>query len=230
MLGRSHALSGAVVGAGLSVAVLHADRPHVALAAVVTAGAAVLPDLDHHDSSIAHSFGFATQAFAWVVEKLSGGHRHLTHSLAGAGVFTALVWLAGTYRHTWPGEIGLGFTLTLLLAAALRALKLGGHAADLIALAGAAAMVRYSYGLALVPYAVAAGCVAHIIGDGLTDEGVPLWAPVTGRHVHLLPEPFAFTTGTRPERWIVVPALYLGLAWIALTASGLAAHVPLAVK
>jgi membrane-bound metal-dependent hydrolase YbcI (DUF457 family) len=225
MEGRSHALSGAVAGAGLSLAFLHADSAEIALAAVLTAGAAVLPDLDHPDSSIARTFGFVTEAFAWVVEKLSGGHRHLTHSLAGAGIFTALVWLAGIYRHTWPGKIGLGFALTLLLAAALRALKIGGHAADLIAVAGAVAVVWYGYRLALVPYAVAAGCVTHVIGDGLTDQGVPLWAPLTGQHVHLLPEPFAFTTGTRPERWVVVPVLYLALAWIALTAAGLAIHV-----
>lgn len=230
MLGRSHALSGAVVGAGLSLGALHADRPHIALAAVVTAGAAVLPDLDHRDSSIARSFGFVTEAFAWLVGKLSGGHRHLTHSLTGVAAFTALAWLAAAYQHTWPGRISLGLILTLLLAAALRVLKIGGHAADLIAVAGAGAMVWYGYGLTLVPYAVAAGCVTHILGDGLTDEGVPLLAPLTKRHLHLLPEPFAFTTGTLPERWIIVPALYLALAWIAFTASGLAPHLASAVK
>lgn len=225
MLGRSHALSGVVAGAGLSLAVLHADRPHVALAAIVTAGAAVLPDADHPDSTLAHTFGFVTEAFAWLVGKVSGGHRHLTHSLSGCGIFTGVTVLAGLFHGTWPGRIALGLILTLLLASALRALKLGGHSADLIALSGAAAMVATGYGLTLVPYAVAAGCIVHILGDGLTDSGVPLFAPFTGRDIHLLPEPFAFTTGTLPERWVVVPLLYILLAGITWLAIGPSVHL-----
>ena len=30
----------------------------------------------------------------------------------------------------------------------------------------------------------------------------------------LLPEPLAFTTGTRPERWVVAPAMVAALAWL----------------
>jgi membrane-bound metal-dependent hydrolase YbcI (DUF457 family) len=97
-LGRTHALFGVVTGAVAGFA-LHAPRPQAAVAAVLTAGAAVLPDIDHPDATVARCFAFVTQAFAWLVGKLSGGHRHLTHSLFGAGVFTALAWLgapAGT--------------------------------------------------------------------------------------------------------------------------------------
>jgi membrane-bound metal-dependent hydrolase YbcI (DUF457 family) len=215
MMGRSHALSGALTGAALSITVLHADRPHVAVAALLTAGAAVLPDLDHRDATVARTFGFITEAFARVVGKLSGGHRHLTHSLTGCAIFTALVGIAAHYRHGWPGRIGLGFAATLLIASALRALKLGGHAADLLALGGAVAACRTGYGLALVTPAVAAGCVTHLIGDGITDEGVPLFAPFSRAHIHLLPEPLAFTAGTKPETLVVV-LVYAGLAWTAL--------------
>ena len=121
--GRTHALSGAVAGSALSIAALHASRPTVALAALVTAGAAVLPDVDHPDSTVAHTFGLVTQAFAWIVGRLSGGHRHLTHSLSGVAVFTGLAFLAGAFRHTWPGRIGLG-------AAAHPAVRVGAAGAQ----------------------------------------------------------------------------------------------------
>ena len=209
--GRTHALHGAVAGSALSIAVLHANRPAVALAALVTAGAAVLPDVDHADSTIAHTFGLVTQAFAWIVGRLSGGHRHLTHSLSGVAVFTGLAFPAGAFRHTWPGRIGLAVLLTLLFASALRALKLGGHSADLLAGAAAAAMVWTGYGAALVPYAVAAGCLTHIAGDMCTDSGCPVLAPLSREDYRLIPEPFAFTTGTRPETLLVRPLLVAAL-------------------
>lgn len=222
MMGRSHALSGALSGAALSITVLHASRPDVAAAAILTAGAAVLPDLDHRDATVARTFGFITEEFAWLIGKLSGGHRHLTHSLAGCGMFTALVAIAWHHQHDWPGRIGLGLAVTLILASALRALKLGGHWADAMALTAAVAMCWHGFGLALVTPAVAVGCVTHLIGDGITDEGVPLFAPLSKAHVHLLPEPLAFTAGTRPER-LVVALLYAGLAWsgmVLLTGAG----------
>ncbi len=212
--GRTHALSGAVAGTALSAAVWHASRPAVAFAALVTAGAAVLPDLDHPDATVAHTFGLVTQTFAWLVGRLSGGHRHLTHSLSGVAVFTGAAFLADTFRHSWPGRIGLGLLLILLFASALRALKLGGHAADLLAGAAAAAMVWTGYGLTLIPYAVAAGCLVHIAGDMCTDSGCPVLAPLSREDYRLLPEPFAFTTGTRPETLIVRPLLVVGLAMV----------------
>jgi membrane-bound metal-dependent hydrolase YbcI (DUF457 family) len=56
----------------------------------LTAGAAVLPDIGHPDSSIARSFGPGTRAFAWV----SGGHRHGTHIIAGTAALTAAAGMA----------------------------------------------------------------------------------------------------------------------------------------
>jgi hypothetical protein len=56
---------------------------------VITVGAGVLPDIDHPDSTIARSFGFLTEASAWLVGPIYSGHRHSTHSPAGIAVFTA---------------------------------------------------------------------------------------------------------------------------------------------
>ena len=132
MMGRTHALSGLVVGVAAGQFVWHLNPAHLAVAAVVTAGAAVLPDIDHPDATCAREFGFVTKAFAWVIEHISGGHRHGTHSLVGVAAFTGAAYAAEHYRHTLGGKIGLGLLLVLVLAAALRALKIGGHFADLL--------------------------------------------------------------------------------------------------
>ena len=221
MLGRTHALSGAVAGAAAGLTLAHLTPAGVAVAAVLTAGSAVLPDIDHPDATIARSFGVLTRAFAWLVEHVSGGHRHGTHSLVGIAAFSAAATAAVRYRHPLPGEIALAVLLTLVLAAALRALRIGGHAADLLALAGAAGVIWTGFGIATLGWAVALGATTHIAGDALTDEGVPLLWPLSRKHIRFLPEPLAFTTGTRPERWLVAPLLLVALAWLAfLTAGG----------
>ena len=214
MMGRTHALSGLVVGVAAGQFAWHLNPAHVAVAAAVTAGAAVLPDIDHPDATCARDFGFVTRAFAWLIEHVSGGHRHGTHSLVGIAAFTGAAYAAEHYRQSLGGKIGLGLLLVLVLASALRALKLGGHFADLIAIGGAAAMLYYGYDVTLVPWAIAAGTAVHLAGDMLTNEGIPIAWPLSRYHVRLLPEPLAFTTGTRPERWVVAPMLVVALAWL----------------
>src|SRR5215469_2069125 len=97
MLGRDHALSGALVFAALGPS-LHVTGAHLITAVAITTGAGVLPDIDHPDSTISRCFGFLTEAFAWLVDRLSGGHRHGTHSLLGIAVFTAGAAAAGWYQ------------------------------------------------------------------------------------------------------------------------------------
>jgi membrane-bound metal-dependent hydrolase YbcI (DUF457 family) len=79
----------------------------------------------------------------------------------------------------------------------------------------AAAEVWYGYGLSLIPLAVFVGCCTHIIGDMLTDSGCMLLFPLSKHRFHLLPEPFAFTTGTRPELLVVDPLLTAALLALA---------------
>ncbi len=147
MLGRDHALSGAVAFAALAPP-LHVTVAHLAAGVVLTAGAGVLPDIDHPDSTISRSFGFLTEWFAWVVDRISGGHRHGTHSLLGIAVFTAGAYGAGLYQLSEPKAAAghLVFTwhivpaalvLALLYSAALRALHIGGHFGDLLGIAAA---------------------------------------------------------------------------------------------
>lgn len=219
MLGRTHALSGAVVGAAVGLTATHLTPGRLAVGVVLTAGAAVLPDIDHPDATCARSFGFITWIFAWLVEHVSGGHRHGTHSLVGIAAFSAAAYAADAYRHVTAGKIALGLLLTLVVASALRALKIGGHWADLLAIGGAAALIWSGYGVAGIPWAIAIGTATHIAGDMLTDEGVPLFWPLSRQHFRVLPEPLAFTTGTRPERWFVAPLLFVALAGLGVIAA-----------
>src|SRR5215469_11312652 len=130
-LGHTHALSGVVVGAAVGLYVTHLPATHLALFAGLTAGAAVLPDIDHPNSTLAHCFGFLTKSFAWLIGKISGGHRHLTHAILGVAGFTVLAWLAVKFRHEIGGKAGIAIFLSLIIASGLYAFGFRGHLADL---------------------------------------------------------------------------------------------------
>jgi membrane-bound metal-dependent hydrolase YbcI (DUF457 family) len=216
VLGHSHALSGAVAGTAAGAYLLHAPLSQTALLAGLTAGFATLSDLDSTGSCAARSLGFLSIGFAHLVRLVAGGHRHGTHSALGVAVFTAAAWAACSFRYSLAGHAVLGAFLALAIAAGLRALRLGGHSADLMAIGGAAVLAWSGWGLALVPLACGLGCATHVLGDMLTDEGCPVAWPLSPRHFRLWPEPLAFTTGTRPELWCVTPVLsaaLLALGW-----------------
>ncbi|MGH3265680.1 MAG: metal-dependent hydrolase [Trebonia sp.] len=247
MLGRDHALSGAVVFAAFAPT-LHVTASHLVAGVVLTAGAGVLPDIDHPDSTISRSFGFLTEWFAWVVDRVSGGHRHGTHSLVGIAVFTAGAYGAGTFqlsgpRASAPDHLVLSWhivpavlILALLYSAALRALKIGGHHGDLIGVGGAvitcitgADLFLVSAGPWHVPFLAAAtalGCAAHIAGDELTHGGCPLLWPVSMHEFHLLPRPLQITTAKLCETWVVFPLLVVGLAVAVWHATGHPIDIP----
>jgi membrane-bound metal-dependent hydrolase YbcI (DUF457 family) len=207
MLGHSHALSGGVTGLGAGI-FLHMSVPQTAALAGFTAGMALLPDLDKCGSSPARCLGFLSETVAWIVGRISGGHRHATHSILGIGLFTGIAWLSCHFRADWAGKAGLALLMTLSVAAGLEALHIArGHIADLAGIGVAAWEVWYGYGLRLIPLAVFIGCCTHIAGDMLTESGCMLGFPVYRHRFHLLPRPLTFTTGTRPELLIVDPIL-----------------------
>ncbi|RBM16648.1 metal-dependent hydrolase [Streptomyces sp. PT12] len=118
MMGPAHSLSGAMAWLGVGAAAAALDRPmpwQVLLAgALICAGAALAPDLDHKSATISRAFGPISKMLAGVIDKLSetvynatrgrrdrrrtGGHRTLTHTwiwavLLGAGFsFAAVAW------------------------------------------------------------------------------------------------------------------------------------------
>jgi membrane-bound metal-dependent hydrolase YbcI (DUF457 family) len=232
MMGRDHALSGALVFAALATT-LHVNDAHLAAGVALCAGAGVLPDIDHQDTSVSSSFGFLTEGFSWLVALLSGGHRHGTHSIFGIAAFTGGSFAAGAYQLSGPKVTGIGhpafswhlvpalLLMSLLYSAALRALHVGGHHGDLLGI-GAAIVTCYSgadltrlpvgsWHVPMLAIAVALGCAAHIAGDELTHGGCPIFWPVSMHEFHLLPRPLQFTTAKLCETWIVFPLLVVGL-------------------
>lgn len=144
MQGYSHALTGAAawltLTSGSAAALGWYEQPgQVALTgAVACAGAALLPDLDHPQGTIAWSLPpvkagdltlipSPTQALCSGVETISGGHRHGTHSLLGIAAFTAVAWAASLVQITVDGRavaIGSGLFIVLLVAFAVKALRI----------------------------------------------------------------------------------------------------------
>lgn len=207
MMGHTHALSGLTAWAGLAAAapaVAHVEPrwPAVIAGLLATAGAALLPDLDHPSGNIAHTLGPITHALTKFVERVSGGHRHATHSILFALLVPLLVW---------NGDTGLGpwFELTVLFflyAFGLRALHLVPWSATGVA-AALTGVVGYTmlHDLAWLPWAVGVGIAAHVIGDCLTKEGCPLLWPHP-RHYEL---PLIRRTGNKVELLGFGPAFAL---------------------
>ena len=224
--GRVHAGSGAVGGLAVGI-VLHKTLGYDATLSGFTAGMALLCDTDSCGSTPSRSLGFVSGAVSHVIRLVSGGHRHATHSFLGIAAFTGLAVLASRYRHDYAGMAGLALLITLTVSGAAGALRIAdSHKADVIGIAVAAGVVFLGYGLALIPLAVALGCTLHCVLDSCTDSGVNWLFPWRYRF-HLLPEPLAWTTGSRPETMIVAPALLI--AFLALGSWAMAPGADLAV-
>jgi membrane-bound metal-dependent hydrolase YbcI (DUF457 family) len=222
MMGKPHALSGAA--AWLVIAPVAADVTglfdmplQIWLAgAVVSAGAALAPDLDHGTNSFARgSLGPVTRGISNVVA--IGGHRKITHSWLGVVLATALLGVGiaapRLFNTGWAGPLGAVAPLIvvfMLLAFALAAAGLppyrvrppmrfimrAGFAAA--ATAGIAAFVQGDWGWLM--FALPLGLIVHCIGDAITIAGVP-WLWPLGRSYRLA----RMQAGGPTERYIITP-------------------------
>lgn len=192
----SGAAAGLAIGAFLPVEWGGAtSATEVFVFAGVTAGAALLPDLDTPQSTLARSFGLVSRALAHVTERASttiytltrtrkdaritNGHRTATHTL-----WFAL--LAGAGTAALVSAFGMNSTIGVLffmLGLAIRGLapnwakKQDWMYVTGLALALAVAVwfaLPASVGSAALGAAVTAGVVVHILGDMITKRGVPL--------------------------------------------------------
>jgi hypothetical protein len=187
MMGITHATSGAaawiaITGAMpvLSLGAYPLDPVGVLAGATVCAGAALLPDADHHRATIAQSVPILGRATALTVEALSGGHRHGAHSPIGAAIVMAGAW-ALTLLTVTTDELGTIAIGTGVGAAALT--SFGLKARDFVktwptawlfgALLGAFIVVFAPEQVAWFPLAVTVGFIAHLAGDFLTTGGLP---------------------------------------------------------
>lgn len=234
MLGRTHTLSGAAFFNALTLIPgldLAPNLTQRVACTVLAAGAATLCDLDTCGSTPARDFGDASRLVAKAIHRLSGGHREGTHSAVGIAVFTgwtaAAMWGVTAAPDKWVRYTAMGALAAILVfifASMLESLHLAGkHTADVAALAGAVYMVTHPHTqlFASIPLAVAAGVVAHILGDMLTIHGCPLAWPWSERCLHLLPRFARFRTGHIAEH-VIAGALIGVNAWFAWSLTGLA--------
>lgn len=201
MEGYTHALSGAAAwlaltsSSAVAIGVSEQASPVVLGGAVVCAGAALLPDLDHHNGTIAHSLRPLSKWMTRAVARLSGGHRHGTHSLIGVAVFALIAYLASIPTMEIHGKtvaVGSGIVAALCIAFASKSLGLTkglgfrGVAGDImssplgewIVAFGVAGVITWllDYQWTWLGPCIALGAFIHIVGDMLTPEGVPwLW-------------------------------------------------------
>ena len=134
MLGHSHALSGACTGLAAGILLHKSAVPDLELSGF-TAGFVLLNDLDSCGSSAGRCLGLISRSVAWLIRGISGGHRHGSHSLLGAGAFTGLALLACHFRADVAGKAGLALLITIAVSSGLEALHLtDGHTADVAAI------------------------------------------------------------------------------------------------
>lgn len=194
MMGVHHALTGSGTWLFLtststlvpSLGVMPMEPSHVALGAVVTAGAALLPDADHPNATIAHSVPFVGKLATSVIGEASGGHRHGTHSGLSAVIVSALA--AAFYLFGWADfshgsvlSIASGVAAAGLLAFAVKVLRFvrGWTRAWMVGI-GVAGLITWLAPEQWVwlPASIAVGWVVHMAGDFLTTGGLPLLWPL----------------------------------------------------
>ncbi|MEX5631530.1 metal-dependent hydrolase [Parafrankia sp. FMc2] len=230
-MGQTHVLSGAVVWLAaapvlsreelLGTYAVPLSSSQLIAGAVVAAGAALLPDIDHPSGRIANTLGPVTKTLCRWVSRAAGGHRQATHSLLFAVAMGVLMWSLAEYvRYGWWAA------LFILVGFGLRGLGLDfkGHEfwsglKDCLA-AGAAVYLMHDLDMGFAGIAVTLGCLAHLLGDCLTPRGCLLLWPIPWRmETVLVPR-----TDGRVERLVVVPVLTV--AAIVLTSGVLVGDNP----
>ncbi|MFC9920134.1 metal-dependent hydrolase [Agromyces binzhouensis] len=187
MMGITHATSGAAAWLAITgtmpivtAGAYPLDPVGVLAGTAVCAGAALLPDADHHSATIAHSVPVLGRLATGVVEAASGGHRQGAHSPVGVLVTFAAAWaltlVALPVDPLGSLAIGAGAGTAALTAFGLKArglIRSWPAAWAIGAMLGAFIVVFAPEQVAWFPLAVLVGFVAHLAGDLLTTGGLP---------------------------------------------------------
>ncbi|MEV5300278.1 metal-dependent hydrolase [Amycolatopsis methanolica] len=253
MMGRTHALTGALAGllvgrliglapdgqepgTAATVAACAALGPFAAL----TAGYALVPDLDHRSSAAIRLLGPLTRLLSRGLRSASrrlyehtkgpsdeggGEHRHLTHTLVFAVALGAACAVTTAIWGPWAVLGWLSFGLLLALDR-LGPVALAAYGAGAVAWlpttvsssdlpGGQALLAALEASSGWLGLAVALGCLVHCLGDALTESGCPLLWPflrIRGETWYEIRPPrwLRFRTGRRFERLVVFPLVALG--------------------
>jgi len=204
MMGKTHLLFGGAGWLLVAPAVLAATGNDIGTAeigtgAIVAAGAAMLPDLDHPQATVSRSLGPVSQGFAKYFAKAMGGHRNGSHSLLFVVVIgLVLQWaLAGT-DGPWVA-LAICFLASSLFFRVLTEAE--GLVCAALSVVMAAALTAISPQMDWILWAVIAGVVLHDIGDMLTSEGIPPLYPAHKKRISL---PLISRTGNGVEKGVAV--------------------------
>jgi membrane-bound metal-dependent hydrolase YbcI (DUF457 family) len=239
----AHALSGLTVSVALGTYAWHQPLPVLVTGAALAAGAAVLPDLDTEGSCVARSFGFLSEGLAWIVHRISGGHREYTHTGVGdvlsaalaAGAIAAEPGVERFRLHVLghvvpvafsPGRVILAAYLALLFGAGLSALNLirRDHRREILAVIAAVVMAWTGWDTGGIAWAILIGTAVHALGDMLTKHGVAYGRPFTRHVFHALPERLRISTGHWGETKVVTPLLLVALGFLIWHDAGATAY------
>ncbi|MGX1748200.1 metal-dependent hydrolase [Glutamicibacter protophormiae] len=195
MMGGHHAMSGAAAWLAITTPVsigsvdlgfgaLQMDRWETLAGAIVCAGAALLPDADHHGATIARSLPPISSIFTRIIGKVSGGHRNGTHSILGMAFFILLAWLANGWA-VQTAALGTVYPAAalfavLLISFAVKSVKFMPPALCWVIALAAGAFVGMNAPTENQWFlvAVAVGVVVHVLGDMLTIGGCNLIWPI----------------------------------------------------
>lgn len=212
VMGSSHAASGALAWAAVAAVAphlplvhAHMSLPTLGVGVFACAGAALLPDLDHPEGTAAWTFGPASKAACRSINRIFHGHRHGTHTILFALGAATTTWLVDRAPH---GNLVILF---VLLALAIRALRLIPHVVVPTAAIATFVIGMSGVGLGWLPLAVGLGSLVHIAGDALTVEGVPALYPLRPmkQHVRL---PILGHAGSRRELLVAAPLMTVATA------------------
>jgi membrane-bound metal-dependent hydrolase YbcI (DUF457 family) len=215
-----------------------------AVGAVLATGAALLPDLDHPGSTISRTFGAISQGLSTGINTISGlvyratrakrdskrdgGHRGLTHTL----VFALLATLGTTAVVQTSQKWALPALMFVFCGLTVRGIMNDWcPKQDALWITGLSAAMTWACvvwtaqtpaSAAACGIAVGIGCVAHYVGDAVTEQGCPiLWpVPIAGKRWYPVapPKRMRMRTGGRVELGIVGPIVTGLSVWLSAAA------------
>jgi len=181
-MGRSHLMLGAAGFLGIEAVAPHLvgtaqlGPAQLAAGTLVAAGAAMIPDIDHPNATLAKSLMPVSLAISHFVNTVAGGHRKGTH--------TVWCWALIGFLSYWALHLASGPWVALGIAVfcSLLMLQVLTEADGLICLLlagilGGAAVLAAGPDPTWMVHAIIIGFGLHLLGDIVTTEGIPLFYP-----------------------------------------------------
>jgi hypothetical protein len=232
----THTLSGLLVGVA-TCPVAAPNLPGRIVWTVACGGSALWVDLDQRSSKASHAWGWPTQHLSDLVGAVARGHRFGTHDpilgpLAGA----AVTWLLCRWAVTEWLLLALALGITIRSLTSIGVIEENRRRSRSLAIRALCALLRLRPGqlgnmvgslvvaavfldrvdTTLLPIVAALGALSHIAGDSLSKQGVPkpvVWIWNRKARWRLT----KYKTGSRFERWVVIPAhlaALFGVLWL----------------